>query len=355
LTRSSHVAASGCVAWVQDDRMELSQSLSRSSTPSRAELSQDHASRTIDPPHQPPLIDGVHSRGRDAARNGRKCLVRPSLRTPVVIASLLRQRGADFRLIDQTARQRHSQRDRSPRRRALPAHVDRLLQHDAHAGRRHGRDGRPQAPLRRAARLLRPHASALCRVDGACAEVDAMVGGEPEEAVLALASLESLDKRPGSRRDGAPRRQVVPGKERAVFSALRRCRSPRGISAAPPLPPPAGRQAVHARRDKPRCRTPATSASCDSPRHKFRERDPSCSLTRSRAARGVRDRVLLPVGRHGHPEHQELLALRDELVARTWHRWFANARADNLVDPVYVDRLKGPDAGCCRSVSNRVR
>jgi hypothetical protein len=153
-----------------------------------------------------------------------------------LLAALLCERGADLRLVDQTAAGISTD--------ALIARLDRegfapslivfcsttpTLDADVlEMARLKARFGAPLV-------CFGPHASCAPEASMARApQVDAMIAGEPEDAVLQLASLESLDE------TGA-----VPGVTR---------RMPGGVGSAPPRPlqPAAGGQALRHRRDQSR-------------------------------------------------------------------------------------------------------
>ena len=196
-----------------------------------------------------------------------------------------------------------------------------------------------------------PHASTTpAESMGARPTVDGMFVGEPEDALLALAALDSLDRlRRGAEPDVAARRRpssphrahgvhrlpadAVARRGTCSRSSTTRCRSStsRTCSSRPAAAAP----------------TPATSASRRSTRatssaSAARRR----SSTRSSAAYrelGVEffylwgDTVTLNV--------KSFTAFCDELIARNLPiQWFGNARADNLTDPAFVHRLKR--AGC---------
>lgn len=261
----------------------------------------------------PPLINGVAftRQGRCQEREEVLGTTKPPY-SLVVIASLLRQRGAEFRLIDQTAEGMSTARvierlDRGSFRPTLIVYCSTTPTLAADTAEMAALKRRYGVPLI----CFGPHASgAPIESMERAIEVDAMVGGEPEEAVLALSSLDSLDgasEIPGVtiRRDGA----VVPAKDRATFSGF------------PQMPFPAwDLLPLHRYRlplvDKPYLLVETSRGcpySCDfcivpiHHGHKFRERDPVVLVDEiERGKREYRDRVPLPVGRHGYPERQEL-------------------------------------------------
>jgi radical SAM superfamily enzyme YgiQ (UPF0313 family) len=300
----------------------------------------------------PPLIDGVAftRQGRCQEREEVLGTTKPPY-SLVVIASLLRQRGAEFRLIDQTAESLPTSTliDRLERESFRPTLIVYCSTTPTLAA-----DTAEMAVLKRhyGAPLVcfGPHASgAPVESMERAPEVDAMVGGEPEEAVLALATLESIDKA-GPIQGVTVRRggTVVPAKERAVFSGfaqmpfpawdllpLRRYRLPLVDKSYMLVETSRG--------------CPYSCDFCIVPihhGHKFRERDPVVlvdDIERGKREYGIEyfylwgDTVTLNI--------KSFTRFCDELIARDLNvRWFANARADNLVDPAYVDRLRR--SGC---------
>jgi radical SAM superfamily enzyme YgiQ (UPF0313 family) len=195
-----------------------------------------------------------------------------------------------------------------------------------------------------------PHAScAPAQSMERAAAVDAMVVGEPEDAVVALAELDALDGAEAIaavtfRRNGS----VVPHRARGVFEAF----------ATMPFPawdlidfrnytlPLVGRPYALVETSR---GCPYSCDFCVVPLHqghKFREREP---------------RVLVDEMERGHREFgldyfylwgdtvtlnvKSFTAFCEELIARRLKvKWFGNARADNLTDPRFVQLLK--QSGC---------
>jgi len=300
----------------------------------------------------PPLVDGVSftRQGRCQERDEVLGTTKPPY-SLVVIASLFRAIAVDFRVIDQTAERMSTE--------SVIARLD-------GEGFRPGLivfcsttptiefDTREMAKLKRhfgaALVCFGPHASAAPLESMQRApEVDAMIAGEPEDAVLAIAQLESLDGAEGLagvalRKNGA----VVPGAGRATFAGFL------------DMPYPAWDLLPLDRYRLPLVNQPyiliETSRGCPYScdfcvvplhhGHKFRERDPVVlvdEIARAKRERGITyfylwgDTVTLNA--------KTFSTFCDELIARNLDiQWFANARADNLVDLEFVKRLKR--SGC---------
>ncbi len=300
----------------------------------------------------PPAIDGIKftRQGRCQEREDVLGTTKPPY-TLVVIASLLRQRGVAFRLFDQTAADLPTAEviarlDRDGFRPTaivfasttptLDADVAEMRQLKTHFG----------APLF----CFGPHASTSPGLSMARApEVDGMFVGEPEDDVVALASRERLDDLSGIpgltwRRGG----EVVPHAAQGVFTGF------------PTMPFPAwdllpleeytlpleGKTYVLVETSR---GCPYTCDFCVAPLHqghKFRERDAVAIVDEMEAAKktlGVTyfylwgDTVTLNA--------KSFTRFCDELIARDLGvRWFGNARADNLVNPEFVHKLRA--SGC---------
>jgi radical SAM superfamily enzyme YgiQ (UPF0313 family) len=300
----------------------------------------------------PPLVGGVAftRQGRCQEREEVLGTTKPPY-TLAVIASLLRQLGADIRLVDLTAERRPvedliARLDREGFRPTLilfpsttptlDADVTEMAKLKAHFG----------APLF----CFGPHASTTPQASMLRARaVDGMFVGEPEDAALQLAQLESLDQLSaiGSltwRHNGT----VVPHSTQGSYA---------GFLA---MPYPAWDLVPLKSYSLPLVNRPYTLVetsrgcpySCDfcvapiHQGHKFRER--SAKAIVDEIERGYRefgldffylwgDTVTLNV--------KTFTAFCDELIARRLPiRWFGNARADNLTDPAFVHRLR--QAGC---------
>ncbi len=271
--------------------------------------------------------------------------------TLAVIASLLRQIGAEVRLVDLTAERRSvadliAQLDRerfaptlilfpstTP---TLDADVAEMAKLKAHYG----------APLF----CFGPHASTTPHAAMLRAPlVDGMFVGEPEDAALQLARLDSLDQVSAIpsltwRNAGG----IVPHSAQGSYAGFLT------------MPYPAWDLVPLGSYSLPLVNRPYTLVetsrgcpySCDfcvapiHQGHKFRER--SAKAIVDEIERGHRefgldffylwgDTVTLNV--------KTFTAFCDELIARNLPiRWFGNARADNLTDPAFVHRLR--KAGC---------
>ena len=300
----------------------------------------------------PPLINGIAftRQGRCQEREEVLGTTKPPY-SLVVLAALLRERQHGVRLLDLTAERLSTQEalERLIRENFAPTLIifcSTTPTLDA--------DVVEMAKLKRAfdAPLVcfGPHAScAPTQSMERAPAVDVMIVGEPEDAVLALAGLDSLD---GAemipsvtfRRDGA----VVPHRERGAFEGFLR------------MPYPAWDLIDFRNYTLPLVARPyaliETSRgcpySCDfcvvplHQGHKFRERDPKSlvdEMQRGKREHGLQyfylwgDTVTLNV--------KTFAAFCEELIARKLGvKWFGNARADNLNDPAFVKLLKR--SGC---------
>jgi anaerobic magnesium-protoporphyrin IX monomethyl ester cyclase len=300
----------------------------------------------------PPLVNGVAftRQGRCQERDEVLGTTKPPY-SLVVIASLLRARAIDFRLIDQTA-ERASTETVIARLEAegfrptlivfcsttptLEFDAGEMLELKRHFG----------APLV----CFGPHASATpIEAMEHAPDVEAMVVGEPEDAVVAIAHLDAIDEAAGIpgvvvRKDGA----IVPNNGRGVFGGFL------------DMPAPAWDLLPLERYRLPLVNKPyvlvETSRGCPYScdfcvvplhhGHKFRERAPAVlvdEIERAKREHGVDyfylwgDTVTLNA--------KTFSQFCEELIARDLNvRWFANARADNLVDLEFVKRLKR--SGC---------
>ena len=198
-----------------------------------------------------------------------------------------------------------------------------------HTRRRCRRDGRAQTPFRCAAGLLWS-ACVLRPVQSMerAAAVDAMIVGEPEEAVLALAGLESFDQADAIpsitfRKHGA----IVPHRSRGVFEDFAKMPFPAWdlIDFRNYTLPLVG-TSLRAGRDQPRMPLlvrllrRAASPGPQVPR----ARSQSAGRRDGTWSPRARPRVPLPVGRHGDAECEDV-----QRVLRRAHR-AAAARAAGL-------------------------
>jgi anaerobic magnesium-protoporphyrin IX monomethyl ester cyclase len=300
----------------------------------------------------PPLVNGVAftRQGRCQERDEVLGTTKPPY-SLVVIASLLRARQVDFRVIDQTAERLSTEAvierlDREGFRPTLVVFCSTTPTLAFDSGEMAKLKRRFGAPLV----CFGPHASAapLESMDRA-PDVDAMVVGEPEDAVIALAALEAIDQAAGIpgvtfRKDGG----VVPNNGRGVFTGF------------PDMPYPAWDLLPLDHYRLPLVNKPyvliETSRGCPYScdfcvvplhhGHKFRERTAKVlvdEIERAKREHGITyfylwgDTVTLNA--------KTFSEFCEELIARNLGiQWFANARADNLVDIEYVKRLKR--SGC---------
>jgi radical SAM superfamily enzyme YgiQ (UPF0313 family) len=300
----------------------------------------------------PPLVNGVAftRQGRCQERDEVLGTTKPPY-SLVVIASLLRLRGIEFRLIDQTAEAVSTEAviERLDREGFAPSLVvfcsttPTLAFDTAEMLKLKDRFGAPLV-------CFGPHASAAPTESMRRApSVDAMIVGEPEDAGVGIAGLASLDQ--ASTIPGVVLRRgetIVPPTGRGVFESFL------------DMPYPAWDLLPLRRYRLPLVNKPyvliETSRGCPYScdfcvvplhhGHKFRERAPSVlvdEIERTRREYGIDyfylwgDTVTLNAKTFGQ--------FCDELIARNLDiRWFANARADNLVDPAFVQRLRA--SGC---------
>ena len=300
----------------------------------------------------PPAINGIRftRQGRCQEREEVLGTTKPPY-TLVVVAALLRARGLPFTLVDQTA-DGSSTVDVIGRLRAsgfvpdaviFPSTTPTLEADEVEMAAYKEAFG---APLF----CFGPHASTVPRqsMDKA-PNVDGMFVGEPEDGILALAALDSLDGLGAidclTYRRGA---EVVPHRAKGSFSGF----------ASMPFPawdllpldaytlPLEGKPYVLVETSR---GCPYTCDFCVAPLHqghKFRERDPKAlvdEIAHAKQALGVHHFYLW--GDTVTLNAKSFSRFCDELVARNLGiRWFGNARADNLTDPAFVTRLR--DSGC---------
>jgi anaerobic magnesium-protoporphyrin IX monomethyl ester cyclase len=303
----------------------------------------------------PPLINGIAftRQGRCQEREEVLGTTKPPY-TLAVLASLLRNAGLDVRLIDATASRLSIDQvlarlegdgfvptlivfpTTTPTLDADVAAIARIKRHFAAPMFCFG----PHASTAAAESMARPGAAA----------VDGMFVGEPEDGVMQLASLPSLEGLGDVasltwRRDAA---SVVPHRAHGTFAGFQQMPFPawdlldlKGYAL-----PLADRPYVIVETSR---GCPYSCDFCVAPihqGHKFRERNATAlvdEIERSYREFGVEffylwgDTVTLNV--------KSFSAFCDELIARKLPiHWFGNARADNLTDPAFVHRLKA--AGC---------
>ena len=302
----------------------------------------------------PPLINGIAftRQGRCQEREEVLGTTKPPY-TLTLLASLLRNAGMDVRLVDATASrltiddviQRLESERFTPTLIVFPATTPTLDADITAISQLKRRFGAPMF-------CFGPHAStvpseSMSRLGAA--DVDGMFVGEPEDGVLQLASLPSMDalgEVPGLtwRRNG----EVTPHRAHGTFAGFMQMPYPawdlldlKGYAL-----PLVNRPYVIVETSR---GCPYTCDFCVAPihqGHKFRERSAKIlvdEIERSYREHGVEffylwgDTVTLNV--------KSFTAFCDELIARRLPiQWFGNARADNLTDPAFVHRLKR--SGC---------
>jgi len=300
----------------------------------------------------PPLLNGVAftRQGRCQEREEVLGTTKPPY-SLALIASLLRDAGCEVRLVDMTAerltvpqligRLEHDQFE--PTLILFPSTTPTL---DADVAAMAGLKARFGAPMF----CFGPHASTVPQASMLRAPaVDGMFVGEPEDAALQLARLEDTTDLSAVasltwRRGGS----IVPHRAHGSFSGFMQMPYPAWDlvplrSYALPL---VNRPYVIVETSR---GCPYSCDFCVAPihqGHKFRER--SAKALVDEIERGYRelgidffylwgDTVTLNV--------KSFSAFCEELIARNLPvQWFGNARADNLTDPVFVNRLKR--SGC---------
>lgn len=301
----------------------------------------------------PPLINGVAftRQGRCQEREEVLGTTKPPY-TLALAASLLREAGCDVRLVDATAErigvdQVIARLDRDgfvPTLILFPSTTPTLDADVAAIARLKQRYGAPIF-------CFGPHASTAPAQSMARArQVDGMFVGEPEDAIVQLAQLESID-RAGDvpaltwRHSGGV---VVPHRAHGSFARFATMPYPAwDLLALDRYALPLVNKRYVIVETSRGC--PYTCDFCVAPihqGHKFRERSAKSlvdEIERTHRERGVDffylwgDTVTLNV--------KTFSAFCDELIARDLPiHWFGNARADNLTDSAFVHRLKR--SGC---------
>ncbi|MEW5984938.1 MAG: radical SAM protein [Acidobacteriota bacterium] len=300
----------------------------------------------------PPVVNGVAytRQGRCQEREEVLGTTKPPY-TLALLAALFRERGLDVRLVDQTAERLDTE---ALIRRLRGEHFSPTLVLFCSATPTLEADAAAVGLLKRALGApvvsFGPHASAaplesMQRAPG----VDAMLVGEPEDGALALAELDSwreLDRVPSLtfRRDGA----IVPHRAHGSFQGFRSMPYP----AWDLLPLDRYRVPLENRpylivETSRGC--PYSCDFCVAPIHQghtFRERSAESlvdEIERGKRTLGIErfylwgDTVTLNA--------KSFSRFCDVLIERNLGiRWFGNARADNLVDPAFVRRLRR--SGC---------
>jgi radical SAM superfamily enzyme YgiQ (UPF0313 family) len=301
----------------------------------------------------PPLINGIAftRQGRCQEREEVLGTTKPPY-TLALAASLLRELGCDVRLIDATAERldidavirRLDDEGFAPTLILFPTTTPTLDADVAALARVKQRYGAPMF-------CFGPHAStAPTQSMDRAPDVDGMFVGEPEDAIVQLAQLSSVDRIA----------DIASLISRDATGIVRPHRSHGTFARFASMPYPAWDLLALDRYALPLVNKryvivetsrgcPYTCDFCVAPihqGHKFRERSAKAlvdEIERTHRERGVDffylwgDTVTLNV--------KTFSAFCDELIARNLPiQWFGNARADNLTDPAFVHRLKR--SGC---------
>jgi anaerobic magnesium-protoporphyrin IX monomethyl ester cyclase len=300
----------------------------------------------------PPLIGGIAftRQGRCQEREEVLGTTKPPY-TLALCAALLRERGCDIRLVDLTAtsrsvddliRQLDDERF-TPTVIVFPSTTPTL---DADAKAMARLKARYGAPIF----CFGPQASCTPQESMQRApDVDGMFVGEPEDGILSLAALESIDRLEDIpnltfRRSGT----IVPHRAHGSFTGFLQAPLPAWdlLDLNQYRVPLADKPYVIVETSR---GCPYSCDFCVAPihqGHKFREKSANAlvdEIEHGYRTHGLRffylwgDTVTLNVKTFG--------TFCDELIARKLDiQWFGNARADNLVDPGFVARLKA--SGC---------
>lgn len=300
----------------------------------------------------PPLVGGIAftRQGRCQEREEVLGTTKPPY-TLAMMAALLRQRGQEVRLVDLTASRRSVEDliatlDKEgfiPTLILFPSTTPTLAADVAAMEKLRARYG---APLF----CFGPHASTTPAESMARApEVDGMFVGEPEDAALELAGLETLNEI-GNVAALTYRRgqEVVPHRAHGSFTGFLTAPVPAwDLLDLSLYSLPLVNQSYVIIETSRGC--PYTCDFCVAPihqGHKFRER----------SATAIVDEMAFLVRQHGVKffylwgdtvtlNVKSFSAICEEIIARGLDvRWFGNARADNLQDPAFVERLKR--SGC---------
>lgn len=302
----------------------------------------------------PPLLGGIAftRQGRCQEREEVLGTTKPPY-SLALLATLLKNRGSDVRLVDQTAERistdqliaRLDQDGFRPTLVVFPSTTPTLDADTAQMAKLKRHYGSPIV-------CFGPHAScAPVQSMERASDVDAMIVGEPEDAILALAAMNGLGELDSTpipsltyRRSG----RVVPHQARGAYAAFNDMPFPAWdlLSLKRYTLPLVGKPYVLVETSR---GCPYSCDFCVVPLHqghKFRERGAQVlvdEIERGKRELGIEyfylwaDTATLNVKTFG--------AFCDELIARNLNiRWFGNARADNLVDPAFVEKLKR--SGC---------
>ena len=301
----------------------------------------------------PPLINGVAftRQGRCQERDDVLGTTKPPY-TLALLAELLRRAGCDVRLVDATVEKlsiedvvsRLAADHFEPTLILFPSTTPTL---DADVAAIARLKERYNAPMF----CFGPHASTVPHLAMARAsQVDGMFVGEPEEAAVQLALLDSTDRLgevaglTWRSREGA----VVPHRAHGSYTGFLQMPYPAWdlVPLSNYVLPLVDKPYVIVETSR---GCPYSCDFCVAPihqGHKFRERSARSlvdEIERTHREHGIEffylwgDTVTLNV--------KSFTAFCDELIARNLPiQWFGNARADNLTDPAFVHRLKR--AGC---------
>jgi anaerobic magnesium-protoporphyrin IX monomethyl ester cyclase len=303
----------------------------------------------------PPPINGVRftRQGRCQEREEVLGTTKPPF-SLLVCASLMRQRGLDFRFVDQSASGLTTddliallEAERFTPTLIIFCSTTPTLDADV----------RNMAPLRERfqAPLISfgPHASAVPDASMARApQVDGMLVGEPEDGIIALASLDRLSP---DRLQAIPSLTyrldadtVVPHKSHGTFAGFMTMPFPAWDLA--PLGsytlPMEGKPYILVETSR---GCPYACDFCVAPihqGHKYRERDAASLVNEiERAVRELGVRHFYLWGDTVTLNAKSFSKFCEELIARKLDiHWFGNARADNLTDLAFVKRLR--QSGC---------
>jgi anaerobic magnesium-protoporphyrin IX monomethyl ester cyclase len=303
----------------------------------------------------PPPINGIRftRQGRCQEREEVLGTTKPPF-SLLVCASLMRQRGLEFRFIDQTAAELSTDDvmalldherfhptlivfcSTTPTLDADVANMARLREHF-------------QAPLI----CFGPHASTAPQASMERAtQIDGMLVGEPEDAVVALASLDQLSP---DRLEAVPSLTyrldadtIVPHKAKGVFNGFATMPFPAWdlVPLGSYTLPLEGKPYILVETSR---GCPYSCDFCVAPihqGHKYRERDAKSLVDEiERAVRELGVRHFYLWGDTVTLNAKSFSKFCDELIARKLDvRWFGNARADNLTDLKFVQRLR--ESGC---------
>jgi len=300
----------------------------------------------------PPLVGGIAftRQGRCQEREEVLGTTKPPY-TLALIAAMLRQRGQQVRLVDLTASRRSvadliTELDKegfAPTLILFPSTTPTLVADVESIAALKARFGAPMF-------CFGPHASTTPGESMARApQVDGMFVGEPEDGALELAALASVNEIGNVasltyRRGG----EIIPHRAHGSFTDFLTAPIPAwDLLNLSQYTLPLANQSYVILETSRGC--PYTCDFCVAPihqGHKFRERT-AASIVDEMAhvvrTHGVRffylwgDTVTLNV--------KSFSAICEEIIARKLDvQWFGNARADNLQDPAFVDRLKR--SGC---------